>query len=333
MESIPLVRMRYADSLAQVLDVLGAPVESLLNHVSLSREMLASRDDFISTSQLWRLYALAADYTGEFDIGLKAGLTPLEEHSQVGQNLVYAPTLYQAFEMMVQMATAELTNAEFNFKREGNCAWFCGGPVYGSPDEQLQVGLYRIALFIQLVRWVAGPDWRPWQVRLQVASIDGCESDLIRGACLEFNCREPAIAVPPELLSRELLIEPPQSAYVPGNPENMSLDFRSNLKSLLRTQVRGRRLRINEIANALDLSVRTLQRRLAEHGLVFSELVEQTRVDLARELLRDPDIRIRDIASETGYAESSNFARAFRRVTGISPHEYRAFHSGSIRRP
>ena len=98
---------------------------------------------------------------------------------------------------------------------------------------------------------------------------------------------------------------------------------------MIRTQIRGRRLRINEIANALDLSVRTLQRRLAEHGLVFSELVEQTRVDLAREMLRDPDLLIRDIASEAGYAESSHFTRAFRRVTGITPREFRA--SAAIR--
>ena len=324
MNQLPLVRMRYADSLACKLDALGAPVERLLNRVSLSREMLASRDDFISTSQLWRLYALAADYTGNFDIGLEAGLTPLEEHSQLGQNLLYAPTLYQAFEMFRLMAPTELTNARFSCKHEGDHAWVCAGPVYGSPNEQLQVGLYRIAMFIQLVRWVAGPDWRPRWVRLQVASLEGCESDLIRGASLELNRREPAIEVPAELLGRELLIEPPQIACVPGSLENLSVDFRSNLKQLLRTQIRGRRLRINELANALDLSVRTLQRRLAEHGLVFSDLVEQTRVDLARELLRDPDLLIRDIASEAGYAESSHFTRAFRRVTGITPREFRA---------
>ena len=324
MNQLPLVRMRYADSIARELDALGAPVERLLNNVSLSREMLACRDDFISTSQLWRLYALAADYTGDFDIGLEAGLTPLEEHSQFGQNLLFAPTLFQAFEMFCRMAPSELTNAEFSFKREGDLAWFCAGPVHGSPDEQLQIGLYRIAMFIQLVRWVAGTDWRPRRVRLQVASLEGCESDLVRGANLEFNCREPAIEVTPELLGRELLIEPPQSDCVPGSPENLSLDFRSNLKTLLRTQIRGRRLRINEVANALDLSVRTLQRRLAEHGLVYSELVEQTRVDLARELLRNPDLRIREIASEAGYAESSHFTRAFRRVTGITPRDYRA---------
>jgi len=323
MNPIPLVRMRYADSFAQKLQRIGAPVERLLNGINLSEEMLGERDDFITVSQLWRLTALAADYSGNFDFGFEAGLTPLEEHSQFGQNLLYAPTLQQAFEMFCQMAPMELTNAEFSIRRERERVWFCGGPVQGTPAEQLQVGLYRLAMFVQLVRWAAGPDWRPQRVRLQVASSAGMESDLIRGAILEFNCREPAIEVPARLLARELLIEPPASARVAGSPEQLSLDFRNSLRQVLRTHIRGHRFRIDQTADALDLSVRTLQRRLAEHGLVYSELVEQTRIDLARRLLQDTDLPIGDIAREVGYGESTHFSRAFRRINGNSPRDFR----------
>jgi AraC-like DNA-binding protein len=179
-------------------------------------------------------------------------------------------------------------------------------------------------MFVQLVRWAAGPDWRPQRVRLQVASSAGMESDLIRGAILEFNCREPAIEVPAHLLARELLIEPPASARVAGSPEQLSLDFRNSLRQVLRTHIRGHRFRIDQTADALDLSVRTLQRRLAEHGLVYSELVEQTRIDLARRLLQDTDLPIADIAREVGYGESTHFSRAFRRITGNSPRDFRS---------
>jgi AraC-like DNA-binding protein len=324
MNPIPLVRMRYADSFAQKLQRIGAPVERLLNGINLSEEMLGERDDFITVSQLWRLTALAADYSGNFDFGFEAGLTPLEEHSQFGQNLLYAPTLQQAFEMFCQMAPMELTNAEFSIRRERERVWFCGGPVHGTPAEQLQVGLYRLAMFVQLVRWAAGPEWRPQRVRLPVASVSGMETDLIRGASLEFNCREPAIEVPVRLLARELLIEPPASARIAGSPQQLSLNFRNSLRQVLRTHIRGHRFRIDQTADALDLSVRTLQRRLAEHGLVYSELVEQTRIDLARRLLQDTDLPIADIAREVGYGESTHFSRAFRRITGNSPRDFRS---------
>ena len=325
MEQLPLVKMRYADSFAQELYRLGAPVERLLNRVNLSEEMLVARDDYIAVSQLWRLTALAADYCDQFDIGLQAGLTPLQEHSQFGQNLVYAPTLYQAFKTFCSMAPNELTNADFSFSRENDSAWFCGGPVYGSEPEQLQVGLYRLAMFIQLVRWAAGPDWRPRRIRLQVSSIGEIGSDLLRGASLEFNCREPAIEIPANLLGRELTIEPTANAYLAGTGENQSFNFRNSLKQFLRTHIRGHRFRIEQAASALDLSVRTLQRRLAEHGLVYSDLVEQTRVDLARELLLNTDLPISEIAFFAGYSESTHFSRAFKRVTGNSPREFRDY--------
>ncbi|MCP4333175.1 MAG: helix-turn-helix transcriptional regulator [Gammaproteobacteria bacterium] len=213
--------------------------------------------------------------------------------------------------------------AGFSLKRAGQRAWFCGGPVFGTAGEQMQVGLYRIAMFIQLVRWGAGPDWRPQQIRLQVASLDGLESDLIQGASLEFNCPEPAIEVPAQLLSHELIVVPPDSASVPGSPESIELDFRDSLRQILRTHIRGQRFHIYQIARSLDLPVRTLQRRLADQGLVYSELVVQTRIDLARELLKGSAQPIHKIAAEVGYIESTHFARAFRRITGNSPRDYR----------
>lgn len=320
--------MRYADSFAQELGTLGAPVERLLNRINLSQEMLTQRDDFIAVSQLWRLSALAADYTGEWDMGLRAGLTPLAEHSQFGQNLLFAPTLYQAFEMFCEMAPSELTNAEFSFKRVGDQAWFCGGPVYGTENEIWQVGLYRIALFVQLVRWVAGPDWRPRQIRLQVSSLaDHLDCDLIQGTSLAFNYREPAILVPNSMLGLALKLSPPHNIDVQGSPEKISFDFRNNVKEMLRTHIRGHRFHLNDIACSVDMSVRTFQRRLEDHGLVFSDLVEQTRVDMARGLLSHTDMPVQDIAREVGYCESTHFSRAFRRITGNSPREFRTFNA------
>lgn len=327
MDQIPLVRMRYADSFVQELGKLGAPVERLLNNINLSAEMLTARDDFIAVSQLWRLCALSADYTGDRDIGLRAGLTPLAEHSLFGQNLLFAPTLYQAFNMFCEMAPSELTNAEFDLKRAGDRVWFCGGPVYGTPGEILQVGMYRIAMLIQLVRWAVGHDWRPGRIRLQVASLEGIDSDLVQGASLEFNCPEPAVEVPRSLLGLELCVEPPASAFMQGSPENVLFDFRDNFKQILRTHIRGHRFHIGDIARSVDMSVRTLQRRLTDHSLVFSDLVEQTRIDMARDLLAHTDLPIQDIAREVGYIESTHFSRAFSRVTGNSPRDFRHYNS------
>jgi len=83
------------------------------------------------------------------------------------------------------------------------------------------------------------------------------------------------------------------------------------------------RSRIGMTADALDVSVRTLQRRLAEKGLTFETLLRADRLGLAARLLETTDARVLDIALELGYSDHAHFTRAFRRWTGLAPLHYR----------
>ena len=80
---------------------------------------------------------------------------------------------------------------------------------------------------------------------------------------------------------------------------------------------------IRTAAEATGMSVRTIQRRLAERGLTYSRLVDEVRSAEARRRISDPTARMRSVATELGFAEPASFTRAFRRWTGISPREYR----------
>jgi AraC-like DNA-binding protein len=80
---------------------------------------------------------------------------------------------------------------------------------------------------------------------------------------------------------------------------------------------------LETIAAALALSPRTLQRRLREGGLSFSQLVDETRQQLVLHYLRDPTLELAEIAFLVGFSEPGSLARAFRRWTGTSPGEYR----------
>jgi len=80
---------------------------------------------------------------------------------------------------------------------------------------------------------------------------------------------------------------------------------------------------LDEVARALGRSPRSLGRHLAEEGSSFRALVDHTRLARARELLRHSQLPINEIAWRLGYADPSNFNRAFRRWTGHSPGEER----------
>ena len=80
---------------------------------------------------------------------------------------------------------------------------------------------------------------------------------------------------------------------------------------------------IDEVAQLLRVSPRTLQRLLNEQGCSYSGLVECSRSRLACESLRQTQDQVTDIAALLGYRDTSSFSRAFRRWTGTAPRDFR----------
>ena len=104
-----------------------------------------------------------------------------------------------------------------------------------------------------------------------------------------------------------------------------SADFADTLRKLAGTLLKTEGvLRIETMAEITGLSVRTLQRRLAKHGLTHFKIIDQARYQTAARLLGDADIRITDVAMDLGYADSAHFTRAFKRWAGMTPREYRS---------
>ena len=58
-------------------------------------------------------------------------------------------------------------------------------------------------------------------------------------------------------------------------------------------------------------------------GQSCSELLNTILVDQAKELLKDPALRIGDVAEEVGFLDLAHFSRVFKKITGISANEYR----------
>lgn len=81
--------------------------------------------------------------------------------------------------------------------------------------------------------------------------------------------------------------------------------------------------RIPAVAQALGLSARTLQRRLAEAGTHFQALLEATRRELADQYLQDPALTLTEVAFLLGYAEQSSFTHAYRAWHGCAPQQAR----------
>jgi AraC-like DNA-binding protein len=78
-----------------------------------------------------------------------------------------------------------------------------------------------------------------------------------------------------------------------------------------------------KVAKQLNMSVRSLQRRLKEVGTTFHTLLEGVRKNLATTYVRDQDIELGEVAFLLGFSDQSAFSRAFKRWTSYSPSELR----------
>lgn len=77
-----------------------------------------------------------------------------------------------------------------------------------------------------------------------------------------------------------------------------------------------------DLARELDISARTLARKLHAEGATYAALVEDRRTRAAKYLLGNRRMTIQEIADAMGFADASAFHRAFRRWTGLTPRQY-----------
>lgn len=113
------------------------------------------------------------------------------------------------------------------------------------------------------------------------------------------------------------------SAKKQTRPPHGTTGIDGKARAAINSLLAGGHPTIVHASQIVGTSVRTLQRHLARSGLSHSRLVDEARHQKAREMLRDPGLRIIDVTDRLGYADPGSFTRAFERWTGQAPSAYR----------
>ncbi|MCP3871186.1 MAG: AraC family transcriptional regulator [Gammaproteobacteria bacterium] len=85
-----------------------------------------------------------------------------------------------------------------------------------------------------------------------------------------------------------------------------------------------------DVADVLNMSSRTLLRKLHDEDTSFKQLLDETRRELAEEYIKNPEVSIGEITYLLGFSEPSNFTRAFKRWTGRAPISFRRSHGARL---
>ena len=145
--------------------------------------------------------------------------------------------------------------------------------------------------------------------------------------CVHFCCREDKIVMPKAFLDRPSRMSSPGSKAAlislltqQADALAPSMPFTQMTKQVIQADLLAKVVsEVTTVAGALQMSPRTLSRRLYEEGASFSTLNVQVRVEHAKALLLNTTKLISQIAEEAGFTDVGNFSRAFRRVFGQTP--------------
>jgi AraC-like DNA-binding protein len=100
-------------------------------------------------------------------------------------------------------------------------------------------------------------------------------------------------------------------------------NFLERVRLAVQQKLTGQRPNIEDIADALHVSPRTLQRRLQDEGSSFQRVLEEARRQLARHYLNNSVLELNEAAYLLGYNDANSFVRAFRTWEGVPPAQWR----------
>ncbi len=198
-----------------------------------------------------------------------------------------------------------------------------------SNEAEFHFGCFGIETVIDIVRSYVEPQWTPTKLWVpgRIAEIPRL-STMFPFSRIHSSSNHWRFDIP-----KSALAALPRHAYAPEQIPTAGPDLfeepltdtclRTVFDRILRTYLRRDPIDLQICAEILHTSPRTLQRRLTESGLTFSAMLDAARFTVASEMLKETERPIIEIAQALGFESSSNFSRSFRRVSGVSPREYR----------
>lgn len=184
-----------------------------------------------------------------------------------------------------------------------------------------------LKLLITLAELVADPGWKPKKATLRTECVGLVEAMPSFGDCdLRFSQHDASLEIPEEYLSR-----PMPTFYEEHGGAGTQLfqlpedgKIASKLQMVLATFLPYYGpLPVEEAADILGVSRTTMFRQLTVEGESYRNLVEKVRYSAARQLLASPVASVKEISHALGYQNPNNFTRAFQRIAGVPPTEFR----------
>ncbi|WP_339529281.1 AraC family transcriptional regulator [Pseudomonas mucidolens] len=321
----------WTRALRKQLDALGLDSAALCAEAGLDPQHMDDPNARYPLSATTRLWELAVQASGDPAIGLRVSrfVSPTTFHA-LGYALVASGSLREVFERIVRYHQVVSDALCLELKHEGERYCFRLLRAEGRPAPAFEAIDAFVAIYVRTCRNRLGRDYaplavylrrpapadpEPWHKVFRAPVFFAAEEDRLEFAQADFDSHlddaNPELAEHNETVLKRTLAQ------------LQPLTWERKVRSAIEAQLPDGEPGAERIAQALHLSLRSLQRHLADEGCRFDALLNECRENLALQHLRDPDCSLAEISHLLGFADTSSFNRAFKRWTGMTPGQFR----------
>lgn len=325
------ISVHFAHAVITAAKRRGFEVEPLLQSASLNTEMLDSPDMRITSEQLARLMQAAwmmedDEFLGMSNAGSRHGVFTL-----MAKQAVNCKTLRGVYRHLTRFYNLTSDALQLGLKIDQEHAQI--SMRLTAPEQDCE---HMLSDFLMLL-WHRFPSWLIGRViPLDLIEFDFPEPAHAREYRLLFPCEArfdapvTRFTFPAEYLSFPVVqTDSTLRAHLRTAPldwfkkQNYYPTYTRLVLDALSDGDTFNNLQIEEIAESLAITSRTLRRKLAEEDTSFNEIKNIARRDTALHLLCQQRHSIASVAHRLGYSEAASFTRAFKEWTGVTPFAYR----------
>ena len=327
LKNIELCQAGVLEPFVKCLNRRGIPADRYLEQSRISPELVASGDGMIVKKQAWHFFEDVERREGIPSLGFLDGDTiSIDDLGSLGRTLQRAVTLKDAIDTFVRLVPAFAEGNNCWLQREKEVSWlWCS--TRGLARSARVADHYTIVVLREVIRLAASGDWEPSAIRLYSdAGKSSTRISQLTDKQVWFEQDATGIAFPSRLLGMPVAASSESNAF--AQAEELEIVDSTNIVDALHTVLSsfikyGALPNVEEAAEIIGVSRVSLYRALKAEGASYRRLSERVRFDLARHLLKDQSLSVKQVSFAVGYAHQTSFVRSFRQLSGYTPTEFR----------
>ena len=328
----PTLSPRFAAYIRDFLMDRGVNPGPIFEQCAVPADANEESDRPLSVETVARLFERAAEVTGDSAIGLSMGRDfHYESSSLLIVAMLAAPSVGEGLKLLHKYDRFIDSGISTAFYPRRTPTEFTADLLHEGAEDMVQLNEYLMAFLVKTLRMATRQPVPLLEVSFQNnGSVNEASLMEFFKCPLKFSAEHNCIAFHPRFLEQRFLTSNNLLFRVLQNVMETYFSFSEThggflglvcRQIMMETDISA--VNAETVASRLNVSARTLRRRLSDEGVSFQEAKTLARERRAKYLLSNGNVSLTEIAYELGYSELSAFSRAFRSWCGETPQAYR----------